>query len=119
MKAYINNRYMEEAAARLRRQIDALRRMGEEILSAEEAIKGMSYTDKVQVTLEEARRSLEENIEGLARMAQTLEEISVIYRQTEKRITDQYQLETVPYPKPRFGTSKFRNLDQYRFLMPF
>lgn len=110
---------MEEAAARLRRQIDALGRMKEEILSVEETIKEMSYTDETRVILEEGRKSLEENMEGLVRMARTLEEISAIYRQTEKRVTDQYQLETVPYPKPRFGTSKFRNLDQYRFLMPF
>lgn len=119
MKTYISLRHIQEISEELHRQAGSLNRMYDEILAAEEKIKYMSYMEEAEKSLAEAKASLDENIRDLNRMAQTLDEVLLRYRQTEKKITDRCNLDTVEYPETRFGISSIGNLEQYRTLMPF
>lgn len=119
MKTYISLRHIQEISEELRRYAETLTGMYEKISAAEEKIKNMSYMEETEQTLAQAKKSMEENIRDLTQMAEKLNEVIFRYQQTEEKITDRCNLDTVEYPETVFGISGIGNLEQYRLLMPF
>lgn len=119
MKTKITLRHIQEMPEELRGQAGVLTRMYEEILAAEEKIKYMSYMEETERNLAQAKESLDENIRDLTQMAQVLENVLTLYRQTERQITDHYMLDALEYLESSFGESGIGNLEQYKSLMPF
>ncbi|MDO4617056.1 MAG: hypothetical protein Q4B03_06325 [Lachnospiraceae bacterium] len=115
----IHIRQIRETIENLKEQINGLRRIEERLAELEKQISPAQNKEAVQQTLALGRTSVEENIRILFSMASALEEVYSAYTDTEKRITDRYNLDTIVYPATEFGISKITGLDEYDDLMPF
>lgn len=115
----MNLSQMQEIEEQLQKQISQLRILVEETRQAEAKIKEMSYMDRSRQALIGTREALEENIRVLTAMASVVREALLHYCQTEEKITDRYNLDTVEYPETQFGVSYITGLNDYQLLMPF
>lgn len=116
---YIDFKSVQAAKERLSEQISILRELKNELIQTEYKIRDMAYMDETIYLLLRSRDELQEEINTLRCMVQCLEEAAEMYRKTEQRIADTYDLESVVYPKTKFGTSRISGLDGYGELLAF
>lgn len=119
MKICANMNYLKMTAEQLEKRITILGQVCGEVQKLEEKVKYMAYTNHVRRYLKESKKSLEENARVLQSMANTFREIEKMYRMTEEKIVDHYNLDIIHYPKVRFDISRISGMEEYRSLIPF
>lgn len=116
---YIDLKVVQAVGERLLEQISILQNLREELRQTKKRIKDMAYMEEALYLLRKSEREIEEEIQSLQNFVQCLESVSNIYRTTEDRIADVYNLEQIVYPKTEFRTSRISGLDGYEHLLEF
>ncbi len=119
MKNCIDLKQVQEVEEELSEQIAKICCLHEQIVQSGEKIKYMTHMEEMAYALEKSSDALNEDIRILNSMAAVLKQVCLAYQQTETRITDQYNLDTVVYPETRFDISKITGMAEYQELMPF
>lgn len=119
MKNSIDFNQMRLLEEQIRKQTAVLQLLLEELDQIEKRIHEMSYMDSVKREIIMSRESLTENIRVLSAMDKVICEALQFYRQTEDRICDRYNLDTVFYPETIFGVSRITGLEKCKFLIQF
>ena len=117
--SYIDFKCVQAAAAGLSGQISILREIEEELKQSEHRIRDMAYTDETVYLLRKSQEEVQEEIRNLQHLSACLEELCAIWKKTEGRISDTYNLEFTVYPKTVFGTSRITGLDGFEHLLTF
>lgn len=117
--SYIDFKCVQAARERLSGQISILREIQEELEQTEHRIEDMVYTEEAVCLLHKGYEEVQEEIKILQSFVKCLEEVEEVWKKTECRIADMYDLEIRAYPRTVFGTSRITGLDGYEQLLAF
>ena len=104
---------------RLPEQISFLRKIKEELEIMETCLKEDEVTYPIYKNINKSCKEIEEELRVLMQMQECLNNILAISQDTERKITEIYNMETILYPKTQFGISKISGLQHHKKLMPF
>lgn len=116
---YIHFEIVQAAAEGLLGQLSILNNIKEEIIRAEQILGQMDYMGDTLYCLKKSRREIDEQIRVLRESAGCLLEITQAFKETEQRISDVYNLETIQYERTRFDTSIISGLEPFEHMLVF
>lgn len=117
--SYIELKSVQAAGDRLLEQTSILNNISEELNQIEQSLRATSYIEEPLRLLKDCRHKMEEETHTLNQMGECLKEVSQVYRETEDKITDMYNLDHIEYPKTQFGVSQITGLDEYKEFIIF
>lgn len=112
----VNLKKVQAAQNELPEQIFMLQDMLVKMEETGFILNQMSYMEESVSYIKQAMQEITEEIEILLQMQVCMEEVLQLYRETEQRIADTYDLERISYPRTEFGRNRTESMAAYRYL---
>lgn len=104
--SYIDLELVQAVRNRLLEQISVLETIRDELEYTEQKIKNAVYIEQMIHDLRKNRQEIEAEIQGFRKMAECLDEVIRITRNTEQKITEMYDLDVTVFPETTFQLSR-------------
>lgn len=90
-----------------------------QLLLSKQRIQAESYTNQAVVLLAACIALMDEEIESMGLLAGGLEQVCGCWQETEEKIADCYNLDTVRYPRADFAPSRITGFENCSHLLLF
>lgn len=117
--SYIHLKNVRAVGDNLLEHSSILKNIYEEIKVIEGRLSTTSYIDEAMYLMKECEGELEEQAIILRQLGSCLLEVTQVYKDTENKIADYYNLEVIENPKTEFGLCKITGLEKYEHLLTF